>query len=150
MCTCYYCILLLFHTAVDRPTTVPLAVVEYRRRLLLYPASSAVDEATAVSYCCMTLLYDTAVPCACGPGVPARRGVAKGAADAAQAYHRGRVREGGGASAALHGERPRDTGACVQSCFCLDCLFFFRSVLWFAFLFVCLALVKSSVSFCFA
>lgn len=39
--------------------------------------------------------------------------MAKGAADAAAAHHRGRFSEGGGAAAALYGERPRDAGASI-------------------------------------
>lgn len=75
------------------------------------------------------LLYRTY---ACGSGVPPRGGVAEGAADAAAAHHRGRVGEGGGAVAALYGERPRDAGAPHCYCFSLSALCFF-----FVFRFCC-------------
>ena len=56
--------------------------------------------------------------------------MAKGAADAAAARHRGRVGEGGGAAAQLYEERPRGAGACIA---------FFFFFLLLAFSFFCVA-----------
>lgn len=53
--------------------------------------------------------------------------MAKGAADAAAAHHRRGVGEGGGAVAALYGERPRDAGARIVV-FIVDFSFFFFCV----------------------